>query len=240
MASTIACTEAALEALSAFAPERACAGNGGVGGSMIAGRRPDSSAFVQYELIASAYGGHRRGDGLSGTDVLLANTRSASIEICETEYPTRVRRFELIRGSGGAGEHRGGLSPRREYTVLTDDAQLTLRGGRHAYPAAGREGGKPGRLGTCTLNPGRADERALPSRFSGVALSAGDVVRLEKAGGGGMGEPQRRSFERVLDDVLDGYITVAEAIGDYGVDAGRLRDAVFHWDPQSEYLDAFV
>jgi len=236
MASTIACTEAALEALSGFAPDRACAGNGGVGGSMIAGRRPDGSAFVQYELIASAYGGHRRGDGLSGTDVLLANTRSASIEICETEYPTRVRRFELIRGSGGAGERRGGLAPRREYTVLTDDAQLTLRGGRHTLPAAGREGGKPGRLGSCTLNPGSENERVLPSRFSGIALRTGDVVRLEKAGGGGMGDPRARPFDHVLADVLDGYVSVADAVGEYGVDAARLRNDLLSWDPQSEML----
>jgi N-methylhydantoinase B len=229
MASTIACTEAALEALSGFVPERGCAGNGGVGGSMIAGRRADGTAFVQYELIASAYGGNRRADGLSGTDVLLANTRSASIEIVENEYPTRVRRFELIRDSGGAGEHRGGLSPRREYEILTDEAQLTLRGGRHERGAKGRDGGNDGRVGSCVINPGAPDERALPSRFSGVVLKRGDVVRLEKAGGGGMGDPRTRSFERVLDDVLDGYVSVAEATERYGVDADRLDDALAAW-----------
>jgi N-methylhydantoinase B len=236
MASTIACTEAALEALSGFAPERACAGNGGVGGSMIAGRRADGSAFVQYELIASAYGGHRRGDGLSGTDVLLANTRSASIEIVESEYPTRLRRFELIAGSGGAGEHRGGLAPRREYEVLTDAAQLTLRGGRHAFPAAGRDGGDPGRTGSCIVNPGTAGEQVLPSRFSGVALHAGDVVRLEKAGGGGMGDPRRRDAGKVVADVLDGYISVRDALDRYGADAALLRAEIARHDPASPLL----
>jgi N-methylhydantoinase B len=235
MASTIACTEAALEALSAFVPERACAGNGGVGGSMIAGRRPDGTAFVQYELIASAYGGNRRADGLSGTDVLLANTRSASIEIVETEYPTRVRRFELIPGSGGAGEHRGGLAPRREYEILTGEAQLTLRGGRHERGAKGREGGKDGRVGSCIVNPGTPAERAFPSRFSGVVLTRGDVVRLEKAGGGGMGDPRLRPFDRVLTDVLDGYVSVAEATETYGADPERLHAALEAWDGGNVY-----
>ena len=159
MASTIALTEASLQALSGFVPERACAGNGGVGGFTVAGRRPDGSSFVQYELIASAYGGHARGDGLSGTDVLLANTRSTSIEIVESEYPTRLRRFELIRDSGGPGEARGGLSPVREYEILTDDAQMTLRGGRHQWPPFGRDGGFPGRLGACIINPGTQGDR---------------------------------------------------------------------------------
>jgi N-methylhydantoinase B len=230
MASTIACCEAAIEALSGFVPERACAGNGGVGGSMMAGRRADGSAFVQYELIASAYGGHRRGDGLSGTDVLLANTRSASIEILESEYPTRLRRFELIAGSGGAGEFRGGLSPRREYEVLTDHAQLTLRGGRHAWPALGREGGLPGRLGSCVVNPDRDDARELPSRFSGVMLQHGDVVRLEKAGGGGLGDPHRRPFAKVVADVLDGYVSERDAIALYGIDASRLATEFARFD----------
>jgi N-methylhydantoinase B len=232
MASTIACTEAAIEALSGFVPDRACAGNGGVGGSMIAGRRPDGSAFVQYELVASAYGGHSRGDGLSGTDVLLANTRAASIEIIESEYPTRVRRFELMIDSGGAGEHRGGLSPRREYEVLTNEAQLTLRGGRHEWPARGRDGGAPGGKGACTVNPGRADERNLPSRFSGVALRSGDVVRLEKAGGGGMGDPRSRSPEKIVDDVLDGFVSFRSAVDAYGADPAQLTAELVRFDPE--------
>jgi len=234
MASTMACTEAAIEALSGFVPDRACAGNGGVGGSMIAGRRPDGSAFVQYELIASAYGGHKRGDGLSGTDVLIANTRAASIEIIESEYPTRLRRFELMTDSGGAGEFRGGLSPRREYDVLTDDAQLTLRGGRHQWPARGRDGGESGRAGACVVNPGRDDERDLPSRFSGVALHCGDVVKFEKAGGGGMGNPRKRDFAKVVDDVLDGYVSFDCAVVNYGADPVELKAAILRFDTEFE------
>lgn len=230
MASTIALTEASLEALSGFVPDRACAGNGGVGASMISGRRADGNAFVQYELIASAYGGTRRGDGNSGTDVLLANTRSASIEIVEHEYPTRLRRYELIRDSGGAGEHRGGLSPRREYELLADDAQLTLRGGRHRWPAQGRDGGDAGRLGSCVVNPGSPEERSLPSRVSGVLLKRGDVVRIEKAGGGGLGDPRRRAFERIVDDVLDRQVSREAALSAYGADAARLDAALSAWD----------
>jgi N-methylhydantoinase B len=229
MASTIALTEAALQALSGFVPSKRHAGNGGVGGNSIAGTRPDGSAFVQYELIGSAYGGMALRDGASGIEVLLSNGMTAPIEILETEYPTRVERFELIVDSGGAGRHRGGLAPRRAYRILTDDAQWTLRGGRHLVPAFGNAGGASGRCGNATLNPTGAGERALPSRFSGVRMVAGDVAQLEKAGGGGFGDPRTRPFDEIVDDVLDGYVSRAAAVHDYGADPARLDAALESW-----------
>jgi N-methylhydantoinase B len=236
MASTIAVTESAIQALSGFVPEKRQAGNGGVGGNSIAGTRADGTSFVQYELIGSAYGGHARGDGASAVDVLLSNGRTAPIEIVETEYPTRVERFDLIQDSGGPGTFRGGLAPRRIYRILTDDAQWTLRGGRHAVPAFGLEGGKPGRLGSATHDPGTPQARSLPSRFSNVRLRSGDIAALEKAGGGGFGDPRRRPFERVLDDVLDGYVSRSAAIDEYGVDPERLDAALAAWESVTTVL----
>ena len=229
MASAIALTEAALQAMSRFVPEHRHAGNGGVGGNSIAGTRTDGSTFVQYELIGSAYGGRAGGDGASAIDVLLSNGRTAPIEILESEYPTRVERFELICDSGGPGAYRGGVAPRRVYRMLASQAQWTLRGGRHDVPAFGVHGGLPGRVGAATRRTVAGEETQLPSRFSGVLLGAGDLAVLEKAGGGGFGDPHERPFEAVLDDVLDGYVSRAAAIADYGADARRL-DAVGAWN----------
>ena len=100
----------------------------------------------------------------------------------------------------------------------------------HKHPAKGEEGGKPGRLGRCTLNPGVEGERALPNRFAGVHLKHGDIVALEKAGGGGLGDPRKRPFEAVLDDVLDGYVSRDAAVADYGVDAARLDAEIARWE----------
>ena len=49
---------------------------------------------------------------MSGTTVNQSNARIAPIEIIESEFPTRITRFELIADSGGAGELRGGLGIR--------------------------------------------------------------------------------------------------------------------------------
>jgi N-methylhydantoinase B len=222
MATCTAIVEAMLVALSDFVPARRMAGNGGVGGISITGKRPGGGNFVQYEPIGSAYGGRATSDGVSGIAVLLSNTRAASIEILESEYPTRVRRFELVRDSGGPGRYRGGLSPRRVWEVLVDDAQLTCRGGKHDIPASGADGGDAGALGSLTLNAGTAAEKKLPSRFSGVRMMRGDLLTLEKAGGGGLGDPRARPFDDVLADVIDGYVTLDAAVERYGADRERL------------------
>jgi N-methylhydantoinase B len=230
MASAIAVAEMTIAALSGFVPAKRHAGNGGVGGNSIAGRRADGTPFVQYELVGSAYGASATHDGASAIDVLLSNGRTAPIEVLESEYPSRVERFELIPDSGGAGEYRGGLAPRRVYRMLTDDAQWTLRGGRHHVPAYAVDGGAPGRLGSCTLDPGTPGARSLPSRFSNVRLGYGSIAALEKAGGGGLGDPRQRPFAKVLDDVLDGYVSRRSAIDDYGVDAARLDAELAAWE----------
>ena len=74
------------------------------------------------------------------------------------------------------------------------------------------------------------EETRLPSRFSGVRLEANDIAVLEKAGGGGFGDPRERPFAAVLDDVLDGYVSREAAIRDYGVDAQRLDAALAAWN----------
>jgi N-methylhydantoinase B len=221
--------EAVIDALGGFVPTRRNARTGGQGGMSIAGRRPDGSAFVQYELTGSAYGGIVGMDGQSG-ECTYANGFTAPIEIIETEFPTRLRRFELIRDCGGPGEFRGGLSQRRVYEVLTPHAVISLRGGLHKHPAAGRDGGLPGRLGSFTVNPATPQAVAMSNRFGGVPVANGDVVALEKAGGGGLGDPRQRPFAKVLADVLDGYVSRASAIADYGVDAAQLDAELARWE----------
>ena len=229
MASATAVTEAVLQAMNGLIPKKKVAGMGGVGGMVIGGQRHDGSSYVQYELIGAAYGARSGKDGASGVSVLLDNAKTAPIEVIETEFPARVRRFELITDSGGAGEYRGGLAARREYDILAPKAQLTLRGGKHTQPPFGTDGGKPGRLGVCIINPGQENEQSLPSRFGGVVLQKGDVLLLEKAGGGGLGPPKERNWDALVEDVLDGYVSFEAAVSDYDADPDRLREILFDW-----------
>ena len=45
----------------------------------------------------------------------------------------------------------------------------------------------------------------------------GDLVRIHTAGGGGWGDPLEREPDLVLDDVLDGFVSVEAAQKSYGV-----------------------
>ena len=100
-----------LEALAHFNPQRAIANSGSSSALGIAWAkgRPGQST-MQYEIMGSAYGGGMGHDGASGTATHLSNLHITPIEILESEFPCRIRRFELVPDSGGAGEWRGGLS----------------------------------------------------------------------------------------------------------------------------------
>src|SRR5712691_10033236 len=170
--------------------------------SIILGGRSTNTGggYVQYEIIAGGAGARARKDGASGITVNQSNAKIAPIEIIESDFPTRVTRFELIRDSGGAGELRGGLGIRREYLNLAD-ARFSIRSMRHVMPPQGCAGGHHGRPGDIRINPGSAEEKRLPTRYADYPLRADDRFRLDTPGGGGYGDPLMREPERVLADV---------------------------------------
>ena len=84
---------------------------------------------------------------MSGTNVNQSNAKIAPIEIIESEFATRVQRFELIKDSGGAGKFRGGLGIVREYINLAD-ARFSIRSSKHVIAPYGAAGGGPGRTET--------------------------------------------------------------------------------------------
>ena len=119
-----AVVNAALEALGALMPG-AGRGDGSDSRSLIFGlgpgrRDPRARVDVQYEIFAGGTGARQGLDGVNGCHVNQTNGRIAPIEVIETEFPVRIRRFELIPDSGGAGRWRGGLAFRRDYEVLAE------------------------------------------------------------------------------------------------------------------------
>ena len=61
-----------------------------------------------------------------------------------------------------------------------------MRTDKHALAPQGIDGGHPGGTGGCIINPGAVDERSMPSRFGDQRLKTGDVLRVERPGGGGV------------------------------------------------------
>ncbi len=217
MPTVTAVTEAAVEAISHIVPGRA-RGDGCGSRSIIIGGRSTRSGkgYVQYEIVGGGTGGRAMMDGVSGGCSHQSNARIAPIEIIESEFPTRVRRFELIADSGGAGEFRGGLGVLREYQNL-GEARFNIRSNKHFIEPKGVAKGAPGRCGRLTMHPGEKREEILPSRYSDYPLGDGDIFKLETPGGGGFGAPQNRDPQRVCVDVNEGYVTPKVARATYKV-----------------------
>lgn len=196
-----------IEALNPFCPERAAAHAGGSGGSIVVswGSGPRVAHHNQHEIFGSAYGGGEGHDGASGVTVHLSNIYVTPIEIVETEFPTRVVRFELIPGSGGDGRWRGGLSFRREY-VAEQAATLLYRGDKAVNPARGYAGGQDGRRSRFLLDPDGPDQKDMPANCR-VELRPGQRFRIEAAGGGGFGDPAERDRAARERDAEDGFVT---------------------------------
>lgn len=196
-----------IEALDPFCPKRAAAHAGGSGGSIVVawGEGPRQVHHNQHEIFGSAYGGGAGHDGASGTTVHLSNIYVTPIEIIETEFPTRVTKFELIPDSGGDGQWRGGLSFRREYEVQ-QPATVLYRGDKTRFPPRGLNGGGDGRRSRFLVDPDGPNERQTPANCR-VDLKPGERFRIEAPGGGGFGDPARRDPAARRRDEEDGYIT---------------------------------
>jgi N-methylhydantoinase B len=218
MPTALAVAEAVLTALAPFAPDKRIAGGSGSAALVLGGRDMQSDrAFVHYEIFSGGTGARSGKDGVSATAFHLSNCKTAPIEIIESEFPTRVERFEMIPDSGGAGEWRGGLGFARDYRILTDDVRFSMRTDKHAIPPFGIDRGLAGGKGACIVNPGGSEEKRLASRFGDFRLCKNDIIRVERPGGGGLGNPLSRPVDNVLDDVRQGYVSTDRARTDYGV-----------------------
>jgi N-methylhydantoinase B len=76
-------------------------------------------------------------------------------------------------------------------------------------------GGKPGRLARTVINPGPGEQVVNGKQSREFAYD--DVISFQQSGAGGYGDPLARDPARVLDDVLDDYVSIEAARTEYGV-----------------------
>jgi N-methylhydantoinase B len=138
--------------------------------------------WTYYETIGGGQGACQDADGPSAIHVAMSNTLNTPVEVFEADYPVRVRKLAVRRGSGGAGRHAGGDGVVREIEAL-EPMQFTLITERRRRAPRGRDGGADGAPGRNLLN-----DRELPPKTAGE-LRPGDRLRLETPGGGGLGTP---------------------------------------------------
>ncbi len=191
-------------ALAAAVPRQVTAASNGACFSItFAGHRPsDNSLWVYLETIGGGSGARWNKDGLDGVHVHMTNTSNLPVEALELEYPLTLMRYELVDGSGGAGQYRGGMAIRRVYRA-DHDCHVRVDGARILSRPWGLGGGQPG---------GHASIGSSAKLHRGSAmLRAGDLIAVVTGGSGGYGLPSDRDAAAVARDLREGRIDPAAA-----------------------------
>ena len=156
-----------------------------------------NETYQYYETISGGSGaGVARRDsggtpeGFDGTDCVqthMTNSRLTDPEVLEWRFPVLLERFEIRRGSGGAGRWHGGNGALRRVRFLASMTAAILSGHRR-LPPYGMAGGRPGATGRNRIE--RANGEIVELGGADKAhMEPGDVFVIETPGGGGYGTP---------------------------------------------------
>jgi len=215
-------------ALAQAVPERAAAADGATGCNFLfGGIHPDTGEFyANYHFENVGWGAAANHDGNDAQCAPLAISRNVPVEVFETRYPILVRSLRLLTDSGGAGLFRGGLGTERILEIRAPEMTVSALFDRMRIPPWGLQGGSAG--GTTSISIRRAGDSdfrlftdvfhtVTPSKFSNIIVRQGDLIRIVSSGGGGYGDPFQRPAGKVLNDVLDRYVSPQQARNLYGV-----------------------
>jgi N-methylhydantoinase B len=169
----------------------------------------DGTIWVYVETMGGGAGARPTKDGLDGVHVHVTNTSNLPVEALELEYPLTLLRYELVDGSGGAGQFRGGMGLRRVYRAEAD-CRVRVDVSRLRSQSWGLLGGSPGAHGRMVAAPGVTFNR------DAAELKAGDWLEVITPGAGGYGPPDKRDRAALARDLAEGVIDAAAARDIYG------------------------
>ena len=174
--------------------------------------RGQSPPFTLTVFQVGGTGARPTKDGLSAVG-FPSGVAGVPAEVIESLSPVVLKRRQLRPDSGGAGTWRGGLGQLTEFARRGEGKwSVSSIADRTQYPAPGLLGGQSGATGAVSLGNGtQLHAKAL------IDLDSADVVHVNLPGGGGYGYPMKRDVEKVLWDVIEGYISPEEAEKKYGV-----------------------
>ena len=186
-------------ALAQAVPDKVTAASNGACFSItFAGHQPaDDALWVYLETIGGGSGARFNKDGLDGVHVHMTNTSNLPVEALELEYPLSLMRYELVDGSGGAGQYRGGMAIRRVYRA-NHHCHVRVDGARILSAPWGLAGGSAGGMASITAS--------VPLHHGSGMLRPGDLIEVVTGGSGGYGPPGARDPQAVVRDRAEGRI----------------------------------
>ena len=209
--------DAMMGALALVVPDKVIAPGEGGPSLFSIGGYVDRKPFVLTEVMVGSWGARASLDGLEGVSNPLANLSNQPVELIETDLPLEVLTYALVPDSGGPGRNRGGLAFVRDVRLLADEAVLTVRSDRRHHRPYGLENAEAGGPSLNVIRGADGDRTLPPMPMEAVPLRRGDIFHHVSAGGGGFGSPLERDARAVLEDVLDGKVSVEAAREHYCV-----------------------
>tara|TARA_B100001964_G_scaffold124400_1_gene137807 strand:- start:103 stop:684 length:582 start_codon:yes stop_codon:yes gene_type:complete len=176
----------------------------------------------------------RTHDGVNVNYDPTGNCMNLSAEVAELFYPVTYEAFEIRRDSAGAGASRGGLGAQLQIR-FKGHAELSIETSRTIEGSPGIEGGHRSPVQTLFKVSPNGDREVIGGwksynewvnpLLAAYRFDGGEAFRIETTGGGGLGNPLVREPEKVLEDVLDDYVSIEAARERYGVviDPSRLE-----------------
>jgi len=143
--------------------------------------------------------------------------RTPNIEANEVQYPHLTLCHEMEPDSAGAGQWRGGAGIRYTIKFYGDPTHIVMYGDGMKIPPFSIGQGLPGSLNRAYLTTPEGRTRAMASKEAPQELPGETVLTVITSGGGGCGEPLKRSPELILEDVRNGLLSPERARADYGV-----------------------
>tara|TARA_Y100001970_G_scaffold267935_1_gene358577 strand:+ start:38360 stop:40108 length:1749 start_codon:yes stop_codon:yes gene_type:complete len=216
-----------LGAFSKASPTRVMASEGTTHGCFVFGGwdEDNDQPFGAFDFSYVGYGGRHNADGNDATDSINGNCGNTPTEVFETMFPWMVEEYALRQDSGGAGEHRGGLSISKTMLCTGGDMLISQMTNKHKKQAWGLFKGKDGISGATLYKAKDGSEwqtisqafgKVSPSKYSNVPVKPGDRISVKAPGGGGYGDPNQRNRSSVVEDVIEEFISADKAKDDYG------------------------
>ena len=216
--STNHCGEEIVEAIfKALAPIVPHAVNAGFSRRLrfaITGKNPVSGRpYIWHFFFGRGGGGASEGhDGWScvGEVNVAGAIRSPSVEITEERFPFHIVRNDFRPDSGGDGQWRGGMGAIFEMIYEgTEPAKLNTAGDGAVNAPFGLFGGSDGLPHRYSIiSDGK--ERVLRTKETEVIVLPGDLIRCLSSGGGGYGDPVRRSAVQRDHDIKNGLTNTSK------------------------------
>ncbi|MBO6826752.1 MAG: hydantoinase B/oxoprolinase family protein, partial [Sneathiella sp.] len=145
-----------------------------------------NDTYQYYETICGGSGAGPDFDGVT-VHTHMTNARLTDPEILEWRFPITLMNFEIRRGSGGAGTHRGGDGVIRKLRFNEQMTAALLSSHRTIHPF-GLKGGDDGEVGQQWVERSDGRKDILEGRDK-TEMMPGDIFVIHTPSGGGYGKP---------------------------------------------------